>query len=260
MSTVTGNMLRLTMLNKDAAKQSYDLRQFFQDNRVTVELSKHILHFAVHHPQLLKKKVLEADLPVLTNMPEDLKMALHVEIYHPLIIMHPFFEALAEHHMTSFCNLCHEGMSQASAIPREEVFDLGAAATSMYFIAQGELSYSSCCNVFAVGADEWLVEAALWVPSWRFRGRLMASTKCEMVLLGVEEFHAYVSSVDRSTPRGIFVNTYASQFVRNGAVSDDVNVHWSDIWCSRVQLEWFVNQAELYLNKIQYQRYASCSW
>lgn len=142
------------------------------------------------------KRVHEPDVSLLNFLPRSLKEQMHVEVYHPKLITHPFLHLLADAHGRVFMKICHTAMSQESLKPGEELFAHGKEAEKVYFVDRGSLLYcegSSPQNYQVdVRAGSWFCDQVLWMP-WVHRGQMTAVQPCELANLDGAVFRQIVA-------------------------------------------------------------------
>lgn len=216
-SSITGAMMRFQKISSEPAKQHAILRRYFVDNRISVELGNRIWKFLQNKHYAHKKRMHEKDIPILKLLPQTLKMALHEELYSPIVSAHPFFETYGMVNRTGSREVCNFCLTEHSVNAAQEVFAPGEPGevgnTTMIFITSGVLNYiytedmsPKMINVESCG---WLCEATLWM-SWIHRGTLVANTSCELAIIDASKFHTIMSrqKVAAESPK-----KYAQTFV-----------------------------------------------
>eukprot|EP00928_Gymnodinium_smaydae_P022605 TRINITY_DN18931_c0_g1_i1.p1 TRINITY_DN18931_c0_g1~~TRINITY_DN18931_c0_g1_i1.p1 ORF type:complete len:404 (+),score=63.91 TRINITY_DN18931_c0_g1_i1:258-1469(+) len=244
-STITGQLAQLKRINRDRIKQDTDLRRYFSENQISLELSKVVFDY-LRFCRLHRKQRLHYDeVTALKGIPEDLRAQLHMETYLPKLRHHPFFACLDEVDHLSVRKLCSRALQEAHVPMGTCVFTHHARAQKMYFVYEGELNYQRPGDLFLVSKDQWLSEAALWIQGWFHRGRLVSASVAEFIEVNVESFQAIVAKCSLTCKRGPLVYAYAAKFVRSGELTDVEHLRFSDIWATSDRIEAIVREASL---------------
>merc|ERR1712032_742144 len=162
-------------------------------HQVRVGLSLRIKRFMKIHYNSRKSRIHEEDINFFRNLPVNLKIELHQEIYMPVITAHPLFVLVSRLDYKSTLELCHLAMSQTYIIATQDVFVEDELATQMFFIVKGRLQYypkkARCHASVPVAQSAWVAEPVLWTE-WMHRGRLMATLASEVAALDPLKFQA----------------------------------------------------------------------
>eukprot|EP00747_Dinoflagellata_sp_TGD_P201512 gnl/TRDRNA2_/TRDRNA2_74995_c0_seq1.p1 gnl/TRDRNA2_/TRDRNA2_74995_c0~~gnl/TRDRNA2_/TRDRNA2_74995_c0_seq1.p1 ORF type:complete len:191 (-),score=23.35 gnl/TRDRNA2_/TRDRNA2_74995_c0_seq1:27-539(-) len=138
------------------------------------------------------------------------------------------------------CLLCHFAMYQHYWTAGQDVFMEEHPAAEMLWVVAGKLEYyigQGDRGFQHVVVGQPLCEAVLWT-NWVHRGRLVASTSCELFGLNAEKFR------DITPKRGLsfqYLRQYANLFVRN-VLGQDFKRNMTDI-CEEIDALQLVSQA-----------------
>merc|ERR1712032_1417542 len=88
------------------------LRQLFRQHQVRVGLGLRIKRFMKIHYNSRKSRIHEEDINFFRNLPFNLKIELHEEMYSPVITAHPLFYFVSTVDYEATLELCHLAMSQ----------------------------------------------------------------------------------------------------------------------------------------------------
>merc|ERR1712032_123409 len=169
------------------------LRQLFRQHQVRVGLSLRIKRFMKIHYNSRKSRVHEEDIAFFRNLPVNLKIELHEEMYLPVIIAHPLLSVVSKVDYETALELCHLAMSQTYIIATQDVFVEDELATQMFFIVKGRLQYypkkARCHASVPVAQTAWVAEPVLWTK-WMHCGRLLATLSSEVAALDPLKFQA----------------------------------------------------------------------
>jgi len=210
-SSITNAMTKLRVMNHKRTEEKEFIKRYFTDNRISLELGNRISGFLRHNIYKHKKSVHENDIAVFKILPETLRCQLHREVYEPVVLWHPYFFHFGENDGRGLSEICHTACSEEALIVRQEVFNYGERASKMWFVVCGEMEYhfgQTDSYPSGVGEHEWVCEVVLWLK-WEHRGRLTASTSCELVAVDAVQFRTVVS---RRKPAFCQSHAYARMF------------------------------------------------
>jgi hypothetical protein len=179
-----------------------NLIRFLQENHVSLDLAGRIQAFlSMQQAQRnMVHRVHESTVPQLKQLSEPLKEQLALEVYMPVITMHPLFCGIRVMMESCVTAICLGVMSQQSVLASHQVFSLGDECRAMYFVVAGETAYfhgvstkpitASQHNHAMVTAESWVCEYVLLV-SWEHQGLMTTMGKpCELALLGATAFQS----------------------------------------------------------------------
>jgi len=189
-SSITNGMNYLRRIGGDAKKQQILLRQYFHDNRISAHLANCITSYLAKKHFGKKRRTFEMDVEVLALLPENLTVLLHLEVFLPILRVHPLFYQIANKDWVSCCEICHFALTESVAEVHRIVFQDGQLATRMYFVMKGSLDYRKDDHVVQVD-EQYISELVLWVR-WAHHGRLAANSTSDLVELDAQKFQAIV--------------------------------------------------------------------
>jgi len=198
LTSITNNVASWRSKNSAYLEAKKALVKYLQQNRISLELSIRIQSIisAQSHNMRSAQRVHEPDVLLMDLLPRSLKEQMHMEVYHPTLITHPFLKFVADGHERVLMKICHMAMSQESLKPGEELFTYGKEAEKAYFVDCGILLYSEGSppreEQIDVHAGDWLCDQALWMP-WVHRGQMTAVQPCELANLDGSMFRDIVS-------------------------------------------------------------------
>jgi len=224
LSSITTQMTHLRRLNEEQNRQHELARKYITDHKVSIELGNRLISFVRQHRRRRKTRVHEVDINAFKDMPESLKVDLHVQVYMPSLMQHPLF---VRHNRLGDARelgmVCHTAMSEKALLLGHELFATGQVATEMVFVTDGNASYR--CDTkdgwfhHQASVDDMLFEAALWVQCYHM-GSFCPAPMCELFLLDAVKFGKVMSicsmsSVYRSYAK-LFVDYFAKQEAMDG--------------------------------------------
>lgn len=217
-SSITNAMTRLRNMNSEYAKQLLMFQRFLRQNKIStplaVRMRRHLEYRLLRQKNMLEEK----DIEVLKLLSEPLMMELHVEVYRPCFVIHPFFQRYNEYGIV-MRKLCHTAITEISLSLHDVLFSYGETCEQMYFVKAGALLYtlehnweevviqaariersagSSCMGVQLEEekgtADHCVAEACLWTP-WVHCGTSAVKGKAILICLNSSKFREVVRSV-----------------------------------------------------------------
>jgi len=199
LSSITNAVATLRKRKEEYAEARATLTRYLQENRVSLNLSYQVFAETRAKYNYMKsiKRVHEPDVDLLKLLPRPLQEELRVEVYKPILLYHPFFEALNDCSSRTLSRVCNNAMGQKSLKHGHDLFGFNKRVDSMFFCVAGELLY------LEGGADsvdlgnartekllegKWLCDQVLWAAQWHTRGRAAAASPCEVVVLDGSQF------------------------------------------------------------------------
>lgn len=189
-------LARLRATNLQQEQQGIDLRRYLAQRGVSRALAHKVLYRFQKSWKEREKRLHEADVEFLRDLPLALKVRLHKEVYLPVLRSHPFFQLLGEHHDSLLVMTSHLAMQEHYYLPGETVFQEGTAATEMLYVLAGSLEYIAVYMGMwstRLCAGDWACEPALWLR-WDLKGRLLTVLASELVGVNVEKFQAIMQA------------------------------------------------------------------
>jgi len=232
-SSITSSLTQLRNLNTEKHQEELLIKQYFNENRVSVDLGKCVMDWLHANRRRRIFRVHEADLPTFQDLPERLKFQLHLEVFEPILTVHPFFETFQEMDSRGLHKICHRAISQHRLLTEQELFSRGMRTNRMYFVIVGECRFSLphyYGTDITLAAGSWCCEVALWIP-WIHLGSLTASTITELVAVDAASFQQTFPQCSKMVKR--FVRAYASLFVRHDCDQLQEGQPWiTDVCCN----------------------------
>jgi len=230
-SSMTNLMLQLRNYGAAQKQREADLRRFLRAHNISNELTHRLKSFLNSPLRSIQTRATEADVELLTYIPELLRVDLHAEMYLPSLSKHPLFHFVALGDLSTIYLICHE-ITPRALHPDSVLFSAGGVASGMVFVVQGRLLYTTerpcgsqiCSNCWldtysrsavtlpsaiTVGEGAWVVEAALWT-SWVHYGYLIALSVCDLLELDAERFHRTIQNAEPGVR--LAVKRYAAYF------------------------------------------------
>ncbi|CAE7707258.1 CNGA1, partial [Symbiodinium sp. CCMP2456] len=173
----TVNSMRLA--RAEEIKQKADLRQFFMDRNLSVELFGKV-QGVLAKEGLFEVRKLESQVQLVETIPERFKVQLHREMYMSSLTKLGIWPKWGHKEDAQFLlTVCHHGMKEHVSMLGQDVFMPGRDCREVYIIDSGSLEYSASgqmpfeCTA-ASATDSVLCLPALWAE-WTHRGRLTAN-------------------------------------------------------------------------------------
>jgi len=236
LSNITSKMSILRSKYYEHQQNEDLLWRYFSENKVSVELGRCILDIHSAKMREQSRRLHEKDIAILEDLPYHLGKQLHLEVYDSLVSSHPLLWRWRHIDTSSFAQMCHMLMSEHDLLSKQDLFMKGDHCTRMYFIISGNLSYIRGQVIVPVHKGDWVSEAALWLPSWEHRGRLAASSVCDIV--GMESGASRIMVQSSSMKAADFVRVYAAHFLRDELEIDETldsekdksTIQYTDVW------------------------------
>jgi len=225
-SAMTNAMTQLRTLNKDRNDQFSLLRRYLTQCNVSGGLLARVLQSVNSAMNRNKRRVHEEDIRVLSMLPLSLRQDLNSEVYSPTFAMHPFFAVCSSCFEPQVRKLYSVGLKGRSLPPNQELITSGEAATTMYFITSGALSYKCDKQLSPLPVllqeGKWISEAALWML-WSHNGHANTGLEeCDVVGLDAGKFQEIFK--DDSTVKS-YAMAFWAHFMENPGTLTDA---WAD--------------------------------
>lgn len=241
LSSITSKMSVLRSKHADRHQQEEILWRYCSENKVSVELARCIVD--VHAARRMEKtrRLQQNDVVLLADLPFHLRKQLHLEVYDPIISHHPLFWRYRYADFSTYAKMCNSWMSETNLVANYDVFHKGDKGDSMYFIISGELCYCRRASSSTVKQGDWISEAVLWIKDWQHRGKLVATTKVDVVTMNGRAAEWLIQ--DACSEASQFVKIYVSHFLRDELdmnLTDPHAVHnlnSTDIWGSHDSID-----------------------
>eukprot|EP00448_Togula_jolla_P007940 CAMPEP_0170593628 /NCGR_PEP_ID=MMETSP0224-20130122/13558_1 /TAXON_ID=285029 /ORGANISM="Togula jolla, Strain CCCM 725" /LENGTH=693 /DNA_ID=CAMNT_0010917611 /DNA_START=41 /DNA_END=2119 /DNA_ORIENTATION=+ len=195
-SSITTAMTALRGRNFERTQQCLMVNRYLSERRVSLRLGSRITAFLRTHGYMPQQRALrEQDISALGRLPEIMLQDLHYETYKLVLTKHALFRRISRNELSCFSSLCHLAVSQELLVNGQVLFRCGELASKMYFVSQGECEYYlgvSESEPALLEPPAFLCEAVLWMV-WEHRGRLTASSYCELVSIDAQKFQEIVA-------------------------------------------------------------------
>jgi len=215
-SSVTAAMTFLRKRHRERTKELDLVRRYLEENRISIELGNRVrFMLQTLNGFTSRKRVHNGDVPAFKLLPETLRVALHYEVFLPVLQPHPLFSSLCLADERCVVLLCRRALTEQSLAPCQELFNCGQSASSTFMILAGDLSYKHGlrlvrCRVLRAQRVTVVSEAALWCE-WVHRGRITATSAVELVRLEGERVRSIVAGCPTALHH---LRIYAALFVQ----------------------------------------------
>mmetsp|Transcript_56848 Transcript_56848/g.133552 ORF Transcript_56848/g.133552 Transcript_56848/m.133552 type:complete len:964 (-) Transcript_56848:23-2914(-) len=193
-SSITSAMGAAWAANRYNSSQSFLLRQYLQQNRITHGLAARVTRYVDCVLELRQKKIHPNKVHYLDLLSGPLNFELKVELNVPHLVSHIFFVNLycASHSIMG--DICTSALENAIFTKTDKVFGRHTTPRCMSFPTNGTLTYRclrkrSVLNgrVAKLEPGHWFSEAVLWMP-WRHQGQMKAITEVAVLHVNAGKF------------------------------------------------------------------------
>mmetsp|Transcript_41016 Transcript_41016/g.92025 ORF Transcript_41016/g.92025 Transcript_41016/m.92025 type:complete len:832 (+) Transcript_41016:42-2537(+) len=171
----------ITNARKEAEERKLEavlLRRYFRENRVSIRTGSRIVTY-VKMQQHKRVGVLETDVIALRHLPHTLMNSLRVEVYEPVLSMHPLFRSMKQMHAATLQKICTLTLNEVVLGAGDEVIHYGKPAHKMFFIRKGAKELPATVMEFypgplfscsqrsraTISTGSWCCEVALWLAA-----------------------------------------------------------------------------------------------
>jgi hypothetical protein len=194
-SSITSALGQIWSMNRYAATQSFLLKKFLNQNRISRSLGSRVTRYIDGVLELRHQRVPVTKVDYLNLLSGPLNVELHKEMRFPQLSRHSLFYSFNFINPAMTAQLCASAVCTKLFARRDMVFKEGQDAECMYFVAVGALAYRYCTQSMAahtfktmkLESDQWCTEAVLWMP-WVHRGQMRAIAHAEVTILDAEKF------------------------------------------------------------------------
>lgn len=218
-SSITAAMTHIRHINAKKMQLETAVREFFAEHKISHHMASRVWHFLRSSKGKSAKRLKEKDIPAFALLPQMIKEDLRLEVFLPILCVHPFFPELAkrDEHQTML-KIANNAITERPLILGEEVFPNRTRVDHMVFVVVGDLKYSLCEK--SANGDEgigpivrrghWACEACLWADEVGLDGPLTPfAAPAEIVLLNAAAFQRIVNAEGKHE----FVCKYAELFM-----------------------------------------------
>jgi len=190
-------LLQMRNAHKEHVQEEHLLRRYLKSHRIPTELTEDVLKYFRMYSLEHMKTVHEEDVLIFKDLPVEVRVRLHREVYMPILKQHPLFEVYGSKNEASLLSVCHLTMVEHYYKAGTEVFTEGQDAKFMFYAVSGKFEYyCPSTKVFEeVEPFTWVNEPVLW-RKWKQRGVLTAFSSSETVGLEASKFHAIMEEVE----------------------------------------------------------------
>lgn len=187
-SIVTTSMIELQTLHGEASKQFWLLRSYLRQHDVPSNLSERILNYADSACKQKLDMIPESNVVMLTYLSDQLSSELTCAVSYSGLFFHPLVDHVNMSSQKLMTGLTQTAFERKSFASKETLFIRGSQATRMDFIISGECKYLKTGRLdLVLGKNDWLCEAALWVP-WVRRGSTLVLCESQCISVYNEPF------------------------------------------------------------------------
>lgn len=227
-SSITQAMTHLAHTNRQKAQQEVAIRHYLFEHNISHQLTGRIWAYVQHSRITSAKRSRYTDIPSLMRMPDCIKKDLRVEIFLPVLLMHPLFDFYSLVDSAALASICRHAALEVYLGAREEHLAFGQIIKSMFAVVEGTIEYhenrahdrefslskrkstlrivhtgvthtgtssksvswsdASGEDSLTIGPGFWACEIALWANSVRNTGSFQAACSTELVTLHAETF------------------------------------------------------------------------
>lgn len=229
-SSITGSMAQMRMINMDRHRLIDSVRRFILNHRLSLDTGMRIHNFVRTNDSRVRKR--DVDVSVLNRLPDMLRLDLRREMFLPVLIKHPLFW----HHQrcikdTSLSRICDMAMSEKFlGGEADQCFSYGQRANEMYFVSSGGCRYILGPNsdqqqnttIHDVMEGSMVAEATLWVV-WHYRGSLDTNGTCDLMALNLQRYLNAVAGSSVVRYLGIYARAFAAKLLAKEEGGEDLS-------------------------------------
>mmetsp|Transcript_175665 Transcript_175665/g.557852 ORF Transcript_175665/g.557852 Transcript_175665/m.557852 type:complete len:778 (+) Transcript_175665:104-2437(+) len=190
-SSVTNSVNQIRLVNMEPMLEEAKIREFMLTRGVSTDLFARIQNFFKRSYRKQKKLLREEDIVFFRQLPEILRIQMHLEIYSPKLLLHPVFDVFCETDRDLFKKICHVAMTETCYLAGQDVFIDGTKASGFYFVNSGLLAYDFVVRETPriqtrrkrVRTDTFMAEMAMYVQ-WVHAGHLQSVGMTDIVKVG----------------------------------------------------------------------------
>jgi len=197
-SGVTNTVNQLRQIHTEHFKQESRMKSFLTQKSVSVDVWCRVQKFCRLRILLDKISLKEADIPMLKDLPQGLRVKLHQEIYMPTLISARWMsEEFLELDEPLMLKLCDGVLKEKVATATQDIFMEGGECREVVIPTKTErdpvYTSSGLGNIERIEQDTWLCELCLWTK-WEYRGSLEACDVTHYMVIPGEEFSTTIAS------------------------------------------------------------------
>jgi len=218
-SSITAAMTHIRHINAKKMQLETAVREFFAEHKISHHMASRVWHFLRSSKGKSAKRLKEKDIPAFALLPQTIKEDLRLEVFYPILSVHPLFPELAKRdEYNHLLRIANTAITERSLTLGEQVFPNRTPVDHMVFVAFGDLKYTTLEEAMLgdesigpiVRTGHWACEACLWADEVGLDGPLIPfAGPAEIVLLNAATFQRIVNAEGKSD----FVCKYAELFM-----------------------------------------------
>ncbi|CAK0835196.1 unnamed protein product [Prorocentrum cordatum] len=190
-SSMFSTLNQLKSRNKSRVRGRQALMQFFRIKGIPAALGQRVLWLFEADVDIKDDCLVEADLPILLQLPTSIRIRLRREYCMPLPLKNQLLRRVHHIGLRCFIQVCYNAMSDSRYMSQQEIFLDGVDSSAAYVVTSGTVKYVQGGSSTALTLGAWVSDACLWV-AWKHLGSLVASTCSTLVELDAKKFRRTV--------------------------------------------------------------------
>eukprot|EP00933_Yihiella_yeosuensis_P047786 TRINITY_DN43715_c0_g1_i1.p1 TRINITY_DN43715_c0_g1~~TRINITY_DN43715_c0_g1_i1.p1 ORF type:complete len:399 (+),score=27.36 TRINITY_DN43715_c0_g1_i1:3-1199(+) len=224
LSTITAYTNEIRQVAAKRHQQDMQLRKFFSSRKVSKRVGIRIQTYLKGATTQQKRLVHEAEIPVLKQLPQSLRIRLRGELYMPCLKGSQLFVNMYLVDPGFLLNVCHSCFKEKFVPQRFDIFQDNTRTDCAIFLHTGTATYSQSAEIIdsvspnrlslnqsarvsalqpsvrtklkstralnqseSVEGEVWISEMALW-SNWTHCGGLVSKSACELLEIDATEF------------------------------------------------------------------------
>lgn len=217
-SSITSQMTQLNIIGSHTSQQLSSLRRYLHQHGISSKLAVRVQRNAQSQLAESARNMPESQVALLQVVSEPLRVEIHLEMYAPVLMVHPFFRRYITECQQVMRKVCHSATSLINISVGDTVFSHREIPSQpkMYLIINGYLGYTRYLDngdaaeqEILIGDGQWCSEAALWTL-WMHHGTLVAQSD---VRFCVVDSHIFTHIVGQFSHGEFDPRKYAAKFV-----------------------------------------------
>jgi len=226
-SSITGAMTYIRIMNSRKTEQNACLRRFFTERNISQDMASRVWHWSQNTRSARIFK--ESDVQVLNLLPDRTRRDLRYELHAPILQAHPVFYLYHCLDLLTFRQICDSAAQEVSLKPGQNVFGESMHVDKMFFVLYGSVDYHqnkmniretrrlstrSSQAVGKIASGSWACEVALWTSHARMSGEFIGGLSglygAELMVM---KNHDFLEAVKANRQSMIYLSQYAALFV-----------------------------------------------